>query len=1017
MAEAVLFTLTNDILKLASSNIFSKIQLTRGASDDLKGLKYTVKTIQTMLLDAEKKQWDSEQVKLWLMRLKDVLYDAQDLLDDVATEDLRWKVTPGNKMSKAVCFFFSKSNQLAQPYKVAKRIQKIRKKLDWIAKDREFRLEDHRSEATVAIVKRRTTDSFVRKEEIIGRQSDEREIIKSLLDSSSKENVSVVPIVGMGGIGKTTLARLAYNNDKVTNNFELKMWACVSDVFDLDFLIRQILKSARDKYQGDPEMARNLQDIDNKCKEELQGLLRKVLDGKKYFLVLDDLWNEKRERWLELQRLLMGGSLGSKILVTTRNHSVVEAIGTKLGIYNLNVLSEDESWDLFKKTAFGDEEELLNQKLEQIGRDIVKKCSRVPLAIKTIGNLLFAKNEKEWLYFKEHAFSKIDTLNPGIMEVLKMSYDHLQPRLKHCFAYCALFPKDYVFNKQTMIHLWMAQGFIESLDENEELEEIGDDYVSDLLCGSFLEVEEVDPNTGKVKLFKMHDLMHDLALKVAGNECKMVNLNKGKDNMDEDTRHASFDLQLPLSLQEVTSLLEATNLRTFLSLRGRNRLSPNECHQIFSKLRHCRALGFERVNFCIPSSLGSRLKHLRFLEVFMNPSIKSLPDSITDLLNLQTLKLSRCENLKTLPKDLRKLIKLRYLSIVGCNSLSHLPPLSELSSLRTLSLVSLLSLEFDPLQLQSSTTQPFFPSLESLTLFKCRKLKGRWIGRQVMMAFQKHQSDNSRSSFPKLRSMVIQHCSALNFVPPFPQVEYLKIDDTKILEDWLTSLDCPSEQAVGSTFIPFSKLKHLNLWGENMKTSIFETILQLASNLESLDLGRCNLRDLSLGMQHLSSLQELRIWGSVGLDLSCQEDEQGTQWQFLKKLRVLKISYHQDLVTLPEWIQHATILQSLEIFMCESLTSLPEWIENFSLLEKLVISYCPRLEHLQFDMRNLTRLKELRIIACPKLEELPNRCARSGHCSGGDESERLARQRYKERLKSPINSVPFSTILPFLLFN
>ncbi|XP_039155944.1 putative disease resistance protein RGA3 [Eucalyptus grandis] len=842
MAEAVLFTLTNDILKLAGSNIFSKIQLARGARDDLTRLKYTVKTIQTMLLDAEKKQWDSEQVKLWLVRLKDVLYDAQDLLDDVATEDLRRKVTPGNKMSKAVCFFFSKSNQLAQPYKVAKRIQEIRKKLNWIAKDREFRLEEHRSEATVAIVRRRTTDSFVRKEEIIGRQFDEEEISKSLLDSSSKESVSVVSIVGMGGLGKTTLARLAYNNDKVTKYFELKMWACVSDVFDRDFLIKEILKSARDKYQGDPEMTRILQDIDNKCKDELQGLLRKVLDGKKYLLVLDDLWNEDHGKWSELQRLLMGGSLGSKILVTTRNRLVVDSIGIKSGIHYLNILSDNESWDLFKKTAFEDEGHK-NQELEQIGQDIVKKCGGVPLAIKTIGNLLYAKEEKEWLYFKDHEFSKIDTLNPGIMEVLKISYDHLQPRLKHCFAYCALFPKDYVFDKETMIQLWMAQGFIESLDEHEEIQEIKDDYVSDLLHGSFLEVEEVNPYTGKVKMFKMHDLMHDLALKVAGNECKMVNLNKG--SLDEDTRHASFALQSFSSLQEVTSLLEAANLQTFVSLEERSyveKFSPNECHRIFSKFRHCRMLKLNYENFCIPSSLGSQLKHLRFLEICENDSIKSLPDSITDLLNLQTLIISTCVKLKALPKDLRKLINLRHLDINECRSLgslSCLHTLSELSSLRTLSLMFLDALDFDPFQ-QSSTTRPFFPSLESLILDSCN-VKGWWRRREVMIAYQKHQSNNSQLFFPKLRFVDIKDCPSLNFVPPFPQVEYLEIDNITMLEQqFLANLNHPSA--------PFSELKHLCLYHGSLEP-ILETLLRLANNLESMRLLRCKLKGLFHGMR------------------------------------------------------------------------------------------------------------------------------------------------------------------------
>ncbi|KAI6693657.1 hypothetical protein NL676_021367 [Syzygium grande] len=251
---------------------------------------------------------------------------------------------------------------------------------------------------------------------------------------------------------------------------------------------------------------RNLQDIENQSKDQLQRLLRKVLDGKKYLLVLDDLWNEDHQRWLELRSLLMSGSWGSKILVTTRNRAVVQATDARSAIHVLHGLSGDKSWDLFKIMAFRDGEESVDPRLKEIGRDIVNKCAGVPLAIRIIGSLLYNKKENEWLYFKEHEFSKIDKLNDGIMEVLKLSYDHLSPWLKHCFAYCALFPKDYVFDKQTMIQLWMAQGFIESLDGNENLEETGDSYVSDLLCRSFLEVEELDYHTSEesAKLAFLH---------------------------------------------------------------------------------------------------------------------------------------------------------------------------------------------------------------------------------------------------------------------------------------------------------------------------------------------------------------------------------------------------------------------------------------------------------------------------------------------------------------------------------
>ncbi|XP_030446171.2 putative disease resistance protein RGA3 [Syzygium oleosum] len=483
MAEAVLFSLATDILKSLTAEMAKpggsfasqKIQLLCSAKDELLSLEDTVQTIHAVLLDAEKQQWHNNQVKLWLKRLKDVLYDVQDLLDDVATEDLRWKVTSGNKMSKVVHIFFSKSNQLAYRLKVANKIQELRKKLDQVKNHRELNLERHPSEATLSFVRRRTSHSFAREEEIIGREEDKKEIIAHLLDSSCRESVSVVSIVGIGGLGKTTLADLVYNDGKVKDFFELKMWVCHGDpkIFDVDLIIKEILKSAKDQCQEDPEMKRNLEGIENISKDQLQRLLPKVLDGKKYLLVLDDLWNDDRLRWLELQPLLMGGSRGSKILITTRSRSVVQATDENSVVHDRHGLSEDKAWDLFKKMAFGDGKESLDSKLEEIGRDIVKKCAGVPLAIKTMGGLLYAKKEKEWLKFKDHELSKIDESEHGIMEVLKLSYDHLPSHLKHCFAYCALFPKHYVFDKQTMIQLWMAQGFIESLEGNEELEELG----------------------------------------------------------------------------------------------------------------------------------------------------------------------------------------------------------------------------------------------------------------------------------------------------------------------------------------------------------------------------------------------------------------------------------------------------------------------------------------------------------------------------------------------------------------
>ncbi|KAI6693440.1 hypothetical protein NL676_021150 [Syzygium grande] len=313
MAEAVLFNLATDILKLAGSITLSEIQLVRGARDELDSLKDTIETIRAVLLDAEKQQWHNNQVKLWLARLKDVLYDVQDLLDDVATEDLRRKVTPGNKM---------------------------------------------------------------------------------------------------------LIARL----------------------------------------------------------------LHETLGKKKYLLVLDDMWNEVRLKWLELGDWLKGGELGSKILITTRSHMVARVTDEKSVIYDLEGLSTSESWDLFRKVVFGDGQDSIDQRLEEIGRDIVRKCAWVALAIQTIGSLLYGKKEDEWNRYRVKELPQIpeiDAVDNGIMQVLKFNYDHLSSCLKHCFAYCSLFPKDYVYNKEMVIRLWVAQGFIESHNEEDNLEEVADNYLSE----------------------------------------------------------------------------------------------------------------------------------------------------------------------------------------------------------------------------------------------------------------------------------------------------------------------------------------------------------------------------------------------------------------------------------------------------------------------------------------------------------------------------------------------------------
>ncbi|KAM1781273.1 hypothetical protein ACFX15_039042 [Malus domestica] len=375
MAQGVLFNIADRISGRLGSLAFQEIGLIWGVQDELQTLKEIVAGFQVVLHDAEQKQANNE-VKMWLQSVEDAVYEADDLLDEFNVE-AQWRemVPESTKVSK--------------------------------------------------------------KENIIGRYEDKMAIIQLLLDPISTENVSTISIVGFGGLGKTALAQLIFNNELQRKSFNIS------------------------EHNGI---------------EQLQNDLRRKVDGKKYLLVLDDVWNENREKWLRLKYLLMGGGKGSRILITTCSE-IVATVSNTAKPYTLRGLNEEQSWSLFKEMALKDGKEIENSTIKAVGKEIARKCQGVPLAIRTIGRMLHTKHhETEWLNFKEKKLSKISQEENDILPTLKLSYDVLPSHLKHCFSFCRLFPPDYEISVHKLIKLWVAQGFIKSLDENECLEDVVYEY-------------------------------------------------------------------------------------------------------------------------------------------------------------------------------------------------------------------------------------------------------------------------------------------------------------------------------------------------------------------------------------------------------------------------------------------------------------------------------------------------------------------------------------------------------------
>ncbi|XP_021753232.1 putative disease resistance protein RGA3 [Chenopodium quinoa] len=456
-------SLVQTILQLLDSAVLKETQSVLGVKSQLHKLKKTMSTIDAILRDAEEQERlhhsrSNYTERNRLERLKEALYQADDLFDEVTTLAHLKMLMPGDKLSKLrlpLSLCFSQFNQLRSAVNWSREIKSIRNELDDVVKDHHlvgwFRhsvvIEDSRVRNNP-----RETHSYVNLENdvIIGRNDDKRFLIDALLDTTVEENVSVISIVGIGGLGKTTLAQLVYNDYKIQTEFPLKMWVCVSDNFNVKALAGQILAAATNQANQS----------DGLSMDQLQIKLREKIDRNKYLLVLDDVWNENSEEWRNLKTLLAGGGKGNRILVTTRSKKVAVVVGS-CWTHELKGLSDEDSWNLFQRMTLEPGQHQIEANLVDIGKEIVRKCANVPLAIRVVGSLLRGQDESKWQNLKNNALANIiqDEAN-GIIPVLKISYNYLPFHLKSCFSYCAVFPKDYKIIKEDLICLWMAQGFI-----------------------------------------------------------------------------------------------------------------------------------------------------------------------------------------------------------------------------------------------------------------------------------------------------------------------------------------------------------------------------------------------------------------------------------------------------------------------------------------------------------------------------------------------------------------------------
>ncbi|KAL4614015.1 hypothetical protein ACB092_07G024800, partial [Castanea dentata] len=849
MADLLLSALVSTVVGNLNTSALQEFGVAWGLGAELDNLKSTMSAIRSAVKYAEEKQWNNEVIMDWLGKLKDVARDADNVLDEFATEALMRKVEREKGATSQVSRFFSLPNRLIFRIKMARKLKNVRDRLDAISRERSFHLGEGEINMEAFDVEKRQTDSLVNESKIYGRDEEKEKIIEVLLTnvSNDQDNLAIYAVWGMGGLGKTTLAQLVYNDARVKNHFELRNWVCVSD----DFHIRRLVKAIIESLDGS---ACSLSELD-----PLQQCLQEKLRGRRFLIVLDDVWNENHEEWDRLKHSLMCGMKGSMVIVTTRIETIARMMATVLPIHHIGFLSDDDSWSLFKGRAFGMGRVEMKTELESIGKEIVKKCGGVPLAIKALGSLMSLKSRKiDWLSVKESQIWDLPTGEDSILLALRLSYHHLPQHLRQCFAFCCVYPKDHNLEMDKLIQLWMANGFI-PFKEPSDLYDFGADIFNELVWRSFFQdVKEVYPGCITCK---MHDLMHDLAQSIMSHECLVV--ESGKDvKVAGRIIHMSFDWNSSQAISLNEDLCKVRSLAHALM------------HLMYLRVLELRSVVHE-----VPRSINN-LKHLRYLNM-SSSNITVLSESTTCLLNLQTLKLDYCAFLRKLPKGMKCMKNLMYLGIDGCDSLTRLPEgMGQLSCLQYLSF--------------------FIVGKEKG--YQVSELEGLNLRNKLTIK----ELDNVRNSVEAKNANLIGKQNLLSLSLVWQRANKSHVLDH--VEDVLDGLQ------------PHSNLKELSIYnyhGSKIPTWIQDGLLQNHKMLEMLKISKMpNLISLTNQLDNLSALNEFRL-------RNCDKIESLPEGlQNLHSLRELYILGCNNLLSLPmNGLQGLSSLRSLNIWSCNKFCS------------------------------------------------------------------------------------------------
>lgn len=867
--------------------------------DQVLSLHSELEIMQQYLQDADAKQ-DAREVRTLICQIRKLAYDAEDVIDTyILKVQSKAKQSRENRFMIFACFLCNTYDT----YTVGKQIQviqsgvkRIHERLNGygVRRDREMQngLISSRNERYWRKVPQSYPYDDTNGDYVVGLDRDIPKLLDVLMGEGNSQ-VNFLFILGMGGSGKSTLARKLYNHPYAKECFDCMAWAFVSQEWSTRHILYEILRKI-----GGTKQKNKLHS--GSSVEELVDFLRNMLKKRSYLVVLDDVW--RREALEEIIQALPRESInkGSKIIITTRNREIIQFhhLQKRCYIHEPQPLNEEEGWKLFSKIALSLRTNPNTEDFEILGKEMLKKCNGLPLAIVVLAGILKTReNIREWQQVGDAVRARVMEgkcmhMYGSVQDLLSLSYDDLPYYLKPCFLHLSVFPEDCQISVGLLTRMWIAEGFVTAHKEM-VLEDVAMQYLEELSYRFMIQVVRSNYN-GAFKAIHMHDLLRELCVEKAKEQSflqiytPLNTLTRGDDDIyavSSQPRRAALhsSICLPEEVSNLRSLVLLTRSSIFHSAYVTKEIMNLEIlHCKFKLLRLLNLWGIKTTTGKLPTQIGN-LIHLRYLGIRAS-NITELPVSIGNLRNLLTLDYRNVEcdtnTPITIPNVFCNLVVLRHLFL----------PMECAWRVKDLQLSKLNNLQI---------------------LFGIKHGGGKWFPREL---------SNLRTSIKKLKIFVsVEEHLAVAFSCP------------SLVSDGLHTFHCELRDGLAIQNVePLSQYKRLHKLVMVGRVQMDLSLL-LPSNLVMLEMKDSMLKDgdpmTALGaLAHLKILRLRNFF--LGTTFTCELDS-------FPQLNEL---YLENFPNLKVWMIRKgamTCLKKLEIKSCISFSKFPQGLKFVTSLQQL----------------------------------------------------------------------------------